>query len=101
MDSAILNARASRLEEINGVIARAKRGLGYDASYVEAALALMHVDERYLAENRRFEAYVLQRLVGFASVEPLESGVVLLDHLWIEPGYQRCGIGRRPNGLSA
>lgn len=95
MQVSILAASRASLREINEVIETAKGGLGYDPGYLAAALPLLRVDDSYLLVNQYFEAHVTGRIAGFAAVKPLESGVVLLDHLWVAPALQRRGIGRQ------
>jgi GNAT superfamily N-acetyltransferase len=35
------------------------------------------------------------RVIGWAEVLPPAGGVSLLDHLWVEPGSMRTGVGSR------
>ncbi len=90
----ILHAASRNVERINAVIEAAKRSWNYDEGYLEAAIPLLRIDEDYLSHRVCFEAHLDRRIVGFAAVGKRDPVLAVLEHLWVLPSVQRCGIGR-------
>jgi len=90
----ILQAASRNVEQINAVIEAAKRSWNYDEGYLDAAIPLLRIDEEYLSRRACFEAHLNRRIVGFAAVEKRDPVLAVLEHLWVLPTLQRCGIGR-------
>ena len=90
----VRRAREENLAEINRVIAASKSHWSYPATYLEAALPLLMIDESYLAEHLCFEVVdESSKVVCFFAVAE-DGGEHTLDHLWVRPDRLGQGIGR-------
>jgi GNAT superfamily N-acetyltransferase len=89
---AIAHVNQRDLPTINSLIERSKKHWAYTAEYLEQAIPLLRIDERYLADNLCWKLVDDQhRIAGFASV--VEKPALLLDHLWINPDRLGEGLG--------
>jgi GNAT superfamily N-acetyltransferase len=87
-------ARAGESERLREVLAAAKGHWGYDPALVTGWAA--SIDMR--ATLREQEVWVAEPeeaapAVAWAGLVPPRDGVAVLDHLWVEPGSMRAGIG--------
>jgi GNAT superfamily N-acetyltransferase len=90
----VRRAREANLAEINQVIVASKSHWDYPASYLQAALPLLMIDESYLAEHLCFEIIdESANVVCFFAIAE-DSGEHMLDHLWVRPDRLGHGIGR-------
>jgi len=86
--------RAANLAEINRVIAASKSHWDYPATYLDAALPLLVIDQSYLAGHLCFEIVdETSSVVCFFAVAA-DGDAQLLDHLWVRPDRLGQGIGR-------
>ncbi len=86
-------AAEDQVEAVNRVIVAAKNSWDYDEDYLRAAIPLVQVDARYIAENLCFVAQSGGEVVAFGAVEIHDGQPGVLEHLWVAPERQRQGIG--------
>jgi GNAT superfamily N-acetyltransferase len=90
--------RAARPDEGDALreIAVAAKGFwGYDEALVRSWAASLDLSPGRLATAHAFVAEADGRAVGWAEVLPPQDGVCVLEHLWVEPGSMRRGVGSR------
>jgi GNAT superfamily N-acetyltransferase len=90
--------RAARLDEgdaLREIVVAAKGFWGYDEALVRSWAASLDLSPGRLATAHAFVAEADGRAVGWAEVLPPQDGVCVLEHLWVEPGSMRRGVGSR------
>jgi GNAT superfamily N-acetyltransferase len=73
---------------------RAKASWGYPPEWIAEWRDALTVSPEYIARHRVVKAVEGTRMLGFYALIRQPDGW-LLDHLWVEPGAMRSGIGRR------
>ena len=74
------------------MLAAAKGHWGYEAAVVSEWAASIDMPTT-LREQEVWVAEADGAVVAWAGLVPPRDGVAVLDHLWVEPGSMRCGIG--------
>ena len=85
-------ARRGEAERLRDVLAAAKGHWGYDPAGVSEWAASIDMP----ATLREQEVWVAESdgaVVAWAGLMPPRDGVAVLDHLWVDPGSMRAGIG--------
>jgi ribosomal protein S18 acetylase RimI-like enzyme len=72
---------------------RAKSGWGYSTEWLELWRQSLTITSEYMRAHESFVAVEGEQLVGVCILES-RGGEGALERLWIEPAYQRQGIGR-------
>jgi GNAT superfamily N-acetyltransferase len=88
--------RAARPDEgatLREIAAAAKGLWGYDEALIRSWAASLDLSPGRLEAAHAFVAEADGRAVGWAEVLPCEDGVCVLEHLWVEPGSIRRGVG--------
>lgn len=82
------------LARIEAVYRRSARANPSAAAFLAARPEVLRIDPRSLSSTL-VATLVPQGIVGFARVEPLETGSAELAALFVDPGHWRRGVGRR------
>jgi GNAT superfamily N-acetyltransferase len=82
-------------ERLREIARAAKAVWGYDPERVRDWAARLDLSAGRLAGADVLVAEIGGDPVGWAEVLPRAAGVCELDHLWVEPGWMRRGIGSR------
>ncbi|MBC7280485.1 GNAT family N-acetyltransferase [Hoeflea sp.] len=93
-----MRIRQARLDEagvLTELAMRSKASHGYSSAFMEACRDELKIDEEALAQRDVWVAETDNAgIVGFFGLWPPEDSVAEVDPLFVDPGYQRCGIGR-------
>lgn len=89
----IRRATASDAAGLTGLAHRAKASWGYSAEWLEVWNAQLTIGADYIAEQQVFVATVVEHVAGCCALEDLGADWELA-HLWVDPQFQRMGIGR-------
>ena len=89
----VVKARNENVDSINQIIRESKSYWKYSEAYLNAAMPLILVNEAYLKDNRSFEIYEKNQIVGFFSITDNREEKYL-DNLWIDPNFIGKGFGR-------
>jgi predicted N-acetyltransferase YhbS len=94
MNVEIRSATSSDAGVLSGIAYRAKASGGYPREWMERWRTELTLSPEYLDRHRGFVAVVQSRPVGVCVLEDA-GGHWNVEHLWVEPGWQRRGVGRR------
>jgi GNAT superfamily N-acetyltransferase len=94
MSLAIRRAEPSDAGTLSAIARAAKASWGYPAAALASWEAALRISPEYLARELVVCALSEDRIAGFYALERREDRW-MLEHLWVEPAFQRRGIGRR------
>lgn len=80
-------------ERLREITVAAKGFWGYSREQVEEWAAAIDLSPTRLRRSEAVVAEVGGRVIGWAEVLRPNDGVSLLEHLWVEPGSMRTGVG--------
>lgn len=86
-------ARPDEGERLREITAAAKGFWGYPPAQVEAWAAELDLSPARLRGSEAVVAEIHGRAIGWAEVLSPNAGVAVLEHLWVEPGSMRGGVG--------
>lgn len=90
-------ARAADYERVRELTFESKAHWGYDRDLVRRWAD----DLIFEREGERWVAELDGGIVAWAALAPPADGVVVLDHLWVDPAWMRRGVGSRLFRLAA
>jgi predicted N-acetyltransferase YhbS len=93
MDTAIRRGTASDAGELTALAHRAKAYWGYPREWLAVWRDELTLTPEYVTRHFTFVAVDREKIVG-SSVLQHEHESWSLEHLWVEPAFQRRGIGR-------
>ena len=96
-DPRVRPAAAADYEQVRELTFESKAHWGYDRDLVRRWAD----DLIFEREGERWVAEMDSGIVAWAALAPLADGVVVLDHLWVDPAWMRRGVGSRLFGLAA
>jgi len=85
-------ARPAEAERLTNLARRAKASWGYPADWLQAWENDLTIAPQYVAEHQVFVAEADGDLVGVVALE-VDGERAALEHVWVDPGHQRRGIG--------
>lgn len=91
-----ISIRPARLDEADALTALCKRSKahwGYDAGFMALSEPSLTIPPALVATGRVLAAEENGKLLGMASLEPLEDGVFDLLHMFVEPEVIGNGVG--------
>jgi GNAT superfamily N-acetyltransferase len=94
-DIVVRTALGEEREQLEALQWRASLGNPGDREALLANPDAIAIAAEQVASGLMFVAHIGTELVGFAAILPRPDGDVDLDALFVEPGLQRRGIGRR------
>jgi GNAT superfamily N-acetyltransferase len=86
-------AAAGEGERLREITTAAKGLWGYDPARIREWTAALDLSPGRLAAAHAYVAELDRRAVAWAEILPPAGGVCVLDHLWVEPGLIRRGLG--------
>jgi ribosomal protein S18 acetylase RimI-like enzyme len=93
IDPLIRVATAEDAAGLTGLAHRAKASWGYSAEWLEVWRDQLTIAADYIKQQRVFVATVAGQVAGCCALEDLGIDWELA-HLWVDPAFQRRGIGR-------
>jgi len=87
-------AEPSDAATLSAIARAAKASWGYPAAALASWEAALTISPEYLARELVVCAMGEDRIAGYYALERREDRWTL-EHLWVEPAFQRRGIGRR------
>jgi predicted N-acetyltransferase YhbS len=94
LDPTIRPATAADAAGLSGLARRAKASWGYSAEWLELWRDQLTIAADYITQQRVFVATVAGQVAGCVALEDLGADWELA-HLWVDPSFQRRGIGRQ------
>ncbi len=89
----IRSATRDDADAVTALARRAKGSWGYPASWLEHWHAELTVSAAYILAQRVFVTLAEGEIIGCCALEDHDE-YWMLEHVWIEPAWQRQGIGR-------
>ena len=89
----IRDARPSEAAALSALCKRSKAHWGYDAEFMRLSDASLTIAPELIAKGRVIVAED-GALLGMASLDPIETGVFDLLHMFVDPGAIGRGVGR-------
>ncbi len=86
-------ARPEDCGRLREVTFASKGSWGYPSEQTRAWVASLDLSERTLDASETVVAEIDEGIVAWAQLLPPADGVCVLDHLWVEPGSMRTGVG--------
>ena len=80
-------------DALTAIAFAAKRHWGYPDDWIQRWKVALTVTPEYIRSHPTYAAIANQRIAGFCAFQ-LKSGAAFLEHLWVEPGSIRRGVGR-------
>lgn len=90
----IRSARPEEAEQITALVMRSKAHWGYDDEFMALAVDDLRITQEYLEKNEGFVMGTDNEMWGFSSMVRQENEM-LLDNLFIEPGFIGQGLGMK------
>jgi len=94
MELEIRRAVPGEAVRLSGIARAAKASWGYPAAWLSAWEASLRVAPEYVQHHLVWVAVHDGEMVGFYALEQRDDRW-LLEHFWVEPGWQGRGVGRR------
>ncbi len=88
-------ARPDEGEVLRRIAVEAKGFWGYPPARVEEWAAGLDLSPARMKHSETAVAEAGGRVIGWTEVLPPTAGVSILEHLWVEPGSMRAGVGSR------
>jgi predicted N-acetyltransferase YhbS len=88
----ILPAEPGQHKTLTDLVIASKASWGYDAAFIADALPELQVTEEFLSHGWHFVAKKDEQILGFSSLLNRHP-VLLLENLFVDPGYLRTGVG--------
>lgn len=92
----IVPARPEQAQALTALAFAAKAHWGYPPAWLRQWASILTVTPAYIRAHPTYVAFaeeMPETPVGFCAVQ-LQPPAALLDHLWVLPAMQRCGVGR-------
>lgn len=93
MSIAIRPARIDEADALSALCKRSKAHWGYDAGFMVLSEPALTIPPALIGTGRVLVAERAGRILGVASLEPLEDGVFDLLHMFVEPEVIGNGVG--------
>ncbi len=89
----IRRASSSEARRLTRLAHEAKAHWGYPASWLETWVPQLTITPDYIDQHRVTIAYDNEEIVGMCALED-HADHWMLEHVWVEPLFQRRGVGR-------